>query len=148
MKRMIRKSFYVTMLMLFTTIQYTCNEDPLIDFIPQVFVEETINLNNFEYNRLNNLGGFVYISGGVRGIIIYRKSTSEYLAFERNCSFQPLDECAQVKIDESTLFMIDTCCSSTFNFDGLPTGGPAEIPLRQYMTFLNQNLLTVTSDFN
>jgi len=148
MKNTTRKSFHVILLLLFISVQYQCNEDPLIDLIPQVFVEETINLNNFEYSQLNNLGGFVYITGGVRGIIIYRKSTNEYLAFERNCTYQPFDACANVKVDESTLFMIDTCCSSTFSFDGIPTGGPAQIPLRQYRTFLDHSLLTITSDFN
>jgi len=50
-------------------------------------------------------------------------------------------------VDQSTLFLIDTCCNSTFDFNGFPTGGPATLPLRQYKTFLNLNLLTITSGF-
>jgi hypothetical protein len=127
---------------------YQCKEDLYMDEIPIVYVEETINLNNFEYSPLHIIGGFVYINEGVRGIIIYRKTADRYLAFERNCPYQPLDDCALVKVDESTLFMVDSCCTSTFDFDGYPSGGPAQIPLRQYRTFLDQNLLTITSDFN
>lgn len=123
-----------------------CDKTAVNDGIPLVYVNETINLNNFEYSALNLIGGYVYLDAGVRGIIVYRKSENAYLAFERNCTFQPLSKCALVSVDKSTLFMIDTCCASTFDFDGYPTGGPADIPLRQYHTSLQQNLLNITSD--
>ena len=122
-----------------------CEKIPPGDRIPDVFVEETINLNNFEYNALNNIGGYVYLQEGVRGIILYRQSPDVYRAFERNCPYQPMDECALVSVDESTFFMIDTCCSSTFDFDGNPTGGPARYPLLEYSVVVNNNLLTITN---
>jgi nitrite reductase/ring-hydroxylating ferredoxin subunit len=149
---MVRRFFKIFLFLLIfpvmASVLFHCNEDPFQDEIPFVFVDETINLNNFEYSPLNQIGGFVYIEGGVRGIIIYRQSEDRYLAFERNCPYQPYDECAQVEVDQSTLFMIDPCCSSTFDFDGYPTGGPAKFPLRQYTTFVNQNFLTISSEFN
>jgi hypothetical protein len=148
MKGFIRKFLIAFFLALQASVLYQCKEDIYLDEIPIVYVEEIINLNNFEYSQLNNIGGFVYIEGGIRGIIIYRKSLDKYLAFEQNCPYQPYDECALVKVDQSTLFMVDSCCSSTFDFEGYPTGGPARVPMRQYRTFLDQNLLTITSDFN
>jgi len=148
MGRTIRKVVLTNLILLAGSITYQCKEDLSLDQIPFVYVEEIINLNNFEYNKLNLVGGFVYIEAGVRGIIIYRQSVDRYLAFERNCTYRPNDECALVEVDESTLYMIDPCCSSTFDFDGYPTGGPAEFPLRQYTTFQDQNLLIITSEFN
>ncbi len=123
----------------------SCEQNIPDEPIPQVFVEETINLNNFEYNALNTIGGFVYLDAGVRGIIIYRQSQDRYRAFERNCPYRPLDECALVSVDESTFFMIDTCCGSTFDFDGNPTGGPARFPMLEYSGVVNQNFLMVTN---
>ena len=114
--------------------------------IPSVYVNETINLSLFEYQNLQNVGGFVYIDAGVRGIILYRKSVNDYIAFERNCTYRPLDSCATVGVDNSLLFMLDTCCNSTFDFEGNPTGGPAEWPLKRYYTFLDGSYLFVTSD--
>lgn len=113
------------------------------DQIPMVIVNETINLTNQQYLNLQFVGGHVAISGGVRGIIIYHAPNNEYRAFERNCSFEPLNACARVEVDGSGLFLIDTCCSSTFNFDGFPTGGPATLPLRLYNTILQGDLLTI-----
>ena len=124
-----------------------CKDTTVNDGIPQVIVNETINLNNYQYQALGIIGGYVYLDAGVRGIILYRSSASEYLAIEQNCTFQPMDPCAKVSVDNSTLFLIDTCCNSTFDFNGFPTGGPATYPLRLYSTSVNQNYLTITNDF-
>ena len=147
---MITRLKYITnplaLFLLLSTVFLGCDDTFVEDGIPQVYVEEIINLDNFQFNALNNLGGTVYINGGVRGIIVYRKNLTEYTAFERNCTFQPMSDCATVSVDESSLFLLDSCCSSTFDFGGFPTGGPADIPLRIYNTYVNGRLLTITSD--
>jgi hypothetical protein len=120
------------------------NTDPE-DEIPFALVNETINLTNQQYLSLQFNRGHVNIDGGVRGITIYRVSETEYRAFERNCSFEPLNTCARVEVDGSGLFLIDSCCSSSFDFNGFPTGGPATLPLRQYLTLLQGNFLTITN---
>lgn len=124
-----------------------CDDKAANDGIPQVIVNEILNLNNYQYQALGVIGGYVYLNAGVRGIILYRSSSNEYLAIEQNCTFQPMDPCANVSVDKSTLFLIDTCCNSTFDFNGFPTGGPATYPLRLYSTSVNQNFLTITNDF-
>lgn len=122
----------------------SCSQDLVDDPIPfQPFSDIVINLNLPAYTNLKTDGGYVYVnSGGVRGIILYRKTSSTYLAFERNCSFQPNDACATV--DAQILFMQDACCGSTFNYNGDPTGGLAWRPLQQYKTSLSGNTLTIT----
>ena len=143
-----QRSLQYLYLLFFSFLAFSsCNDTMPDDGIPVVLVDETINLSNYQYQALGVVGGFVYLNAGVRGIIIYRSSVNEYLAIERNCTFQPMDLCADVKVDESTLFLIDTCCNSTFDFNGFPTGGPATIPLRQYKTTLNGNYLTITNGF-
>lgn len=125
-----------------------CNRDLSDDPIPEGFFPDiTINLNLPAYIQLKNDGGFVNIDGGVRGIILHRKNSITYLAYERNCSFHPNDACATVEVHSSNLFMIDTCCGSSFSLDdGVPTGGPAWRPLRKYRTYLNGTELVITSE--
>jgi hypothetical protein len=126
----------------------TCSPDLSDDPIPLAFFQEiVINLSLPENTDLITTG-YKYIGGraGVRGIIVYRQSPTRYLAFERNCSFQPNSACATVDVHISTFFMQDPCCSSTFNWEGNPTGGPAWRPLRQYFTRLNGNMLTITDE--
>jgi hypothetical protein len=144
---MYRTLKYLYLFIFSALILSACNDTVPGDGIPIVLVDETINLNNYQYQALGVVGGYVYLNAGVRGIIIYRSSASEYVAIERNCTFLPMDPCADVSVDKSTLFLIDTCCNSTFDFNGFPTGGPASLPLRQYKTWLNQNFLTITNDY-
>ncbi len=98
------------------------------------FPTVTVNLSYPQYQRLKSDGGYVYIEGaGLRGIILYRAGDNSYTAYERACPHHPEASCAVVQVDGSTLFMVDRCCNSTFNFsDGQPTGGPAQRALIQY----------------
>ena len=123
-----------------------CSDDnQQANYIPYVHVNEQINLTNIQYTALRQDRGFVYLNSGLKGIIVIRKSSNSYLAFERNCPYQPYDSCAIVKVDASTLFLQDDCCGSQFDFDGGVIAGPANLPLKQYATSLNGNLLYISN---
>lgn len=112
--------------------------------IPLAAVNEVLFLSDQQNSNLRFDNGAVYHKGGVRGLIIVRQNASSYLAFERNCPYQPLDTCARVKIDPF-LRLYDPCCNSQFSLQGQVQGGPATRPLRQYNTALSGNTLTITN---
>lgn len=126
-----------------------CKPDLTDDAIPFVTFPDIVitNLNLPEYADLNTKG-WVYLSGGVQGIVLYKASSTSYLAYERNCSYHPINNVSAVVFaDASNLFMIDYSCHSTFSWDdGTPTGGVAWRPLRRYKTFLDGTKLTITSE--
>ncbi|HSI91122.1 MAG TPA: hypothetical protein VK927_08395 [Adhaeribacter sp.] len=121
------------------------NDNKRVDYIPYVYVNQTLNLTNVQYAPLRQDRGYIYLNGGLRGIIVVRQSANQYLAFERNCTFQPYDSCATVKVDASSLFMQDPCCGSQFDLQGDVSGGPAIYPLKQYATSLSGNMLYITN---
>jgi nitrite reductase/ring-hydroxylating ferredoxin subunit len=127
---------------------YSCKKDNQdSDLVPAVFVDITIDLNNPEYNSLNNLGGATTLIGGVKGIILYHSTSDEYFAYERNCTFEPSNTCSTVSIDSVGFQATDSCCNSVFQLmDGSPIGGPAVRPLVRYNTFLNSSLLSITNN--
>lgn len=132
-------------LILFLIFGLSCQPNLSDDPIPyQHFNDVIINLTLPAYLTLSSDGGYAYVnSAGVRGIIVYRKNSSTYLAYERNCTFQPNDACATV--DTQIFDMKDSCCGSTFRYsDGQPQDGPAWRPLQQYQTSLSGNTLTIT----
>ncbi|HCW08858.1 MAG TPA: hypothetical protein DGG95_15995 [Cytophagales bacterium] len=107
----------------------------------------TINLNYPQFQRLKLDGGFVYVEGSWKGIILYRQNDNTYLAYERACSHHPNDPCGLVQVDGSSLFMICNCCRSSFNFsDGQPMGGPASRPLIQYRIDLDGSTLKISDE--
>lgn len=124
-----------------------CEPDRSDDAIPwQPFDVININLNLPEYVHLKMDGQHMYLNNeGVRGIILYHHSGDNYLAYERNCSYQPNSAAATVELHSSNLFMICTGCNSSFDLaTGYPTGGIAWRPLNQYSTSVNGTMLTIT----
>ncbi len=98
-------------------------------------VDITMYANNPSFFNLNVVGGYVYITGGVRGILVYRKTTSDFMAYDRNCTYQSTQPCATVVVDATHILAVDTCCHSKFSiYDGSVTNGPATLPLKQYQT--------------
>jgi len=111
------------------------------------FPPVTVNLSYPQYQRLRMDGGYVYIEGaGMRGIILYREGENSFRAYERACPHHPEEDCT-VQVDGSSLFMVDRCCKSTFNFsDGQPTGGPAQRPLLQYRIEITGTTLKISDE--
>jgi len=108
--------------------------------IPNVYVDIYIDLTDPLYYDLQSVGGYVYITGGVNGILIYRSSADEFKAYERTCPYDP--DCGKVSVDEASLNAVDTlCCKSEFSLllDGTVSQGPSEFPLKAYTCFYDQN---------
>ncbi len=112
------------------------------------FPTVTVNLSYPQFQRLKLDGGYVYIEGaGLRGIILYRTGENSFVAYERACPHHPEESCAVVQVDGSSLYMVDHCCKSTFNFsDGQPTGGPAQRPLLQYRIEISGTVLKISDE--
>lgn len=109
--------------------------------IPYAAVSQEINLDLIQYQDLRRPGGYIYIApgdfSGYKGLIIYHDSDGTYRAFERACSFDPQADCDPVTVDDSGIFLEHTCCKSTFDFNGIPSGGPASLRLLQYSTYVD-----------
>ena len=128
--RFITSSFFV---LVFVLISTQCKKDK--DEIPNAYVDFYINVTSTQYIELNNIGGYAYLIGGVRGIIVYRRSVDEFMAYERNCSYQPYNTCAIVEVDNSAVIAVDSCCGSRFLLlDGSIVNGPATKMLKHYET--------------
>lgn len=122
-----------------------CENENIGEPMPYVQIYKVLDLNNLSYFKLKNDRGWVYEDGGVRGLIIYRQSSSSYLVFERACTHKPINSCAKVEVDGSGFFMQDLCCKSQFDFNGNVIGGIAPRPLVQYRSSLSGSLLYISN---
>lgn len=112
--------------------------------VPATLVNMNLYINNPSYINLANIGGWVYVPGGVRGIIVYRASSSEFKAYERNCTYQSADPCATVYVDATDILAVDSCCKSKFLLvDGSVSQGPAGLGLRTYNTSFDGNVVHI-----
>ncbi len=131
---------------LFVIVLGACNNDEdgsqnLVDNLGVVDVR--IDLTDPDNQILLQNKGYKYVEGGRRGILVLNKNFNEYIAFERNCTFQPNSQCATVSIHPSLDFLLDSCCSSQFDLNGQVSQPPATDPLIQYSTFKIGNELRI-----
>lgn len=113
--------------------------------VPDVPVNIVININQPAFFDLTVPAGWVYVTGGSRGIIIYRKSMEEFIALERHSPYQPEDNCAVVVADDNVLIN-DPCSDSKWLImDGTIVQGPTAFPLKTYQTTYSNSILTITN---
>jgi nitrite reductase/ring-hydroxylating ferredoxin subunit len=135
----------LAIVILFSILQ-ACKKKDETEQVPYVTVNFTIYTTDPLYSALQSNGGHINYNAGSRGIIIYRKSTDEFKAYERHCPYKVTDACGQVKVDASGITAIDTCCSSTFTLtDGSVISGPATRPLKQYRVLYEGSKITVSN---
>lgn len=114
--------------------------------IPYYQVNLTIHTTDPSFVNLSVVGGWEYISGGSKGILLYRSSNDEFKAYDRHCTFQPSDACSRVAVDSTQIAAVDSCCGSSFLIiDGSILNGPAVSPLKQYQTSFDGSVLRITN---
>ncbi len=112
--------------------------------VPNTQVDIYVYTSSPQYNHLNTPGNWAYVTGGVRGIIVYRRSIEEFKAYDRSCTYQPANSCEIVSIDSTNIFAVDACCGSKFQIiDNTVVNGPASQPLREYNTHYDGNTLHI-----
>lgn len=145
---MVNKLLAIIGIFLLTGLSSCGNDEYRGEPIPYAtFAPISINVSLPEYRELNNKGWIYLNQGGVRGLIVHKTNTGEYVVFDRNCSYQPSSAGATVEVTSNNLAMTDPTCGSYFNFPGgTPSGGPAINPLRIYVSNLEGSVLTITDE--
>lgn len=121
-----------------------CKKDKnTVSGIPLVNVNLQIFTTDPGFINLQVPGGFDYVRGGSRGIIIYRLSNDQFMAYDRHCPYLVEDAC-QVGVDSTGVTLTDACCSSAFIItDGSVIQGPSSAPLHAYRTDFDGAVLRV-----
>jgi nitrite reductase/ring-hydroxylating ferredoxin subunit len=121
-----------------------CGKDSSGPQIPDVLVNFSIDPNSTEYLELSHIGGSIYLTGGYGGILVYRLSLNEFMAYDRACPYDFTLPAARVKVDTSMITCYCPVCQSKYILtDGTPYQGPSRYPLKQYRTTFDGTLLYI-----
>ena len=116
------------------------NEHP----IPYAYVDFYVNINSTQYVELNSAGGWVNLTGGYKGILVYRLTPDLFMAYDRACPYDFSKDCGRIAMDPSGLTTTCPCCNSKYNVvDGSVINGPSKVPLRQYRTDFDGEILHI-----
>ena len=131
----------IRILAIFCLLFFSCQKEE--DYIQNVMVDIDLNLTFPEFSDLQAVGNYVFIIGGVKGIIVYHQGFDSYKTYDRNCSFEPSLSCARIDSVNSSI-AICKCCNSKFLLsDGTPFDGPALLPLKKYQNNLSEDFLYI-----
>ena len=123
-----------------------CSKQEQQNEIPVVPVNFVVYPNSTEYLELNVVNGWVAVTGGYRGIIIFRTSMTEFMAFERACPYDWELTDARIDVEPSWLTTICPSCKSKYILtDGTPFEGPTHYALKQYQTQYDGTLLYISN---
>jgi len=138
------KFFFIPLFIILFFIQ--CDDDDIP--FPYIPVYATLQVDT----ELGNLlpGQYKTVDGyGLGGLIIFRLSQNEFMAFDRACTYEAKGNC--VLSDEGSYFSCP-CCGSQFwmvlneDLAGTIMNGPASYPLKRYSCLFNGiNTVTVTN---
>lgn len=111
--------------------------------IPYVPVDFEINLDLPSYVALTVPTGHLLTSGGSKGIVIYRYTLDQFVAFDRHATAD-IEENCQVTVSDDGLFLLDPCSDTEWLIiDGSVQSGSGTMPLHQYNTSWNPPILRV-----
>ena len=115
--------------------------------VPDIPFNINVDINLPTYSALQSIGSSAYIDlAGVKGIVVYRRSMDEFVAFDRMSTAAGGDTCDPLYVDPDNLLILkDPCTASSFSlFDGSLITGPAEWGLRAYRVMFNgSNILNI-----
>lgn len=112
--------------------------------VPDVFVNYSVPINDPGISALNSPGGAVVVNNyGVAGLIIYRRSDGQYMAYDRCSTVNPEQKNAVV-LDDPNLTATDPASGAKFSmYDGSPVKAPAKRSLKQYTVVITNLYLQV-----
>ena len=161
-----RTRLHLLILMALLPFAHGCKEYPQNPNRPVLPYPITIYPNTMQYYELNFVSGWIYITSDVesasRGIIVYRQSETEFLAFDRMPPNEP-DACTDSHGNTTRLvvdipFVVDRCNNAYYNIlngqiiirepdmvPNFPTDGTVVFPLIQYHTFYDGVKLVISN---
>ncbi|MEI6123678.1 MAG: Rieske 2Fe-2S domain-containing protein [Bacteroidota bacterium] len=112
--------------------------------IPYVYVSFYLNISSTLYFELSSVGGWVNLTGGYHGVVVYRESADQFVAFDRACPYDWDADSSYVSVEPSGLVLKCKACGSEYIItDGSIVKGPATYPLKQYNTVFDGQTLHV-----
>lgn len=160
-----KKLLLVAFSLLTLAVFHGCKEPLVNPYYPNGIINFTIYPNDLHYQELNVVSGWMYLTSDPestsRGIIVYRYSENEFIAYDRLPPNAP-DACTDSQGNTTRLvvespYVVDHCNNAYYNIlngeifidkthgmvPDFPTENTAVYPLIQYHTSYNGSQLHI-----
>lgn len=141
--------YYIILTLLLGALFISCKKkktEPVPQYpIQNVAVSVTIYPNDPTNFKLQAIGGWQYYNGaGINGLIIYRKTQTEFVVLERTSPENPNVAASAVKVQSDNFTLRDTIKNARWQIvDGAVMNNSATWPLKQYGNSYDGNALVI-----
>lgn len=141
---------FTFLLMVFALFSCSKNDERLRrnPYLTDPMVRLNLNLNLPEYNPLRFPGNYIIAPQGIKGIIVYCVSESQYLAYDLADPNHVPNECSRMELDG----IIASCPCPTddneyniVNFGRHTTEPDTKYPMQQYNAVRNGNTIVISN---
>jgi nitrite reductase/ring-hydroxylating ferredoxin subunit len=132
------------LLLLTLTIFYSCEKNEVLDLLPNLSVNISIDRNLPQYINLQTPSGWAYTNGGLKGILVLNTGIGSppFKAFDRAC---PNNDCNIPMEFDGSLKMKCECDASEYSIiDGSPqTSGHKQFAREYKVTVMSGSILNI-----
>ena len=104
------KRLSTSLLLLSLVVIFSCNKNQ--NRVPYVPIDLYLNITLPSYTNLNVIGGWVYVSGGSKGLIVYRQTAETFMIYDRHCTYDVNATCVSATVDSTNLAVSCDCDGS------------------------------------
>jgi hypothetical protein len=111
--------------------------------VPVVNVNLTIDINNTGYTSLKTANGWVYVSGGYDGILVYCETPGTFAAYDRGCPYDcQTNTAAIITVQSGNTTAKCPVCGTTYSLlTSDVISGPGTVALSPYVAnFVTPNI--------
>lgn len=137
---MLKKIVFLLSIGLFINCTDTTNLGNCIQTLP---LSMATDLNNPEMINAQTPGGFAHLSGGNKGILLFNKNGTEFVAFDKLC---PNNDCNSAMVFNNRLLQC-TCDKSKYSVDfgGAPQTDGFQCPAIEYRVTKNGSVIRISN---
>ena len=129
--------------LLFLSLINCSSNENLSNCIQTLPLNITTDLNNPQLINAQTPGGFANLNGGSKGILLFNKNGTDFVAFDKLC---PNNDCNSAMIFESRLLKC-SCDNSTYSVDfgGAPQTDNNPCPAIEYQVSRNGSAIRISN---
>lgn len=133
----------LSVLFLFIAFVSCSSNENLNNCIQSLPLNVSTDLNNPNLINAQVPGGHANLNGGNKGILLFNKNGSEFVAFDKRC---PANDCNQAMTFESRVLKC-ACDESTYSVDfgGAPQTEGFQCPAIEYRVLRNGSSIRITN---
>lgn len=102
---------FIVAFLLILSLSFACNKHKNHP-VPNLPFDTEINLTLPSYSSLQGVGGYAYVQGGIKGLVVYHRGVNDFVCFDRMSTAENAADCdSGLVVNPDNFLVLDDPCS-------------------------------------